>query len=76
MNEGMIDLFAINNKDIKGKSKLSIHHGDALEYSKTKFDHVFIDLFHDVRNLKEYDSSMSKLRETFKKSTIHVISLI
>jgi len=75
-NEGVIDLFALINKEMKGKSKLSIIHKDALEYeTKKKFDHVFIDIYHDVTNMIEYTLTIDKLSETFKKSTIHQIPL-
>lgn len=76
INEAVIDVFAYAHGKFKGKMKMSIIHKDALKYdTKKKFDHVFIDIFHDVINIKEYKIQTRQLNEMFKGSEIHQIEL-
>ena len=67
--------YAIHGTNFKGSDKLTIVIKDALEYKKVKFDHVFIDIIHDVRDKEKYEQDMKILRERFKKSRVHFIDL-
>jgi hypothetical protein len=72
----MIDLFwLIYGHDFKGVNKLSITEGDALEYNKTDYDQVFIDIFQPPFNKKEYALIMDGLRYKYKKIKINYIDL-
>lgn len=74
--EGIIEMFWIaSGREFTGKDKLSIECKNAFEYDNTDFDHVFIDIFHDVSNLSEYKRQTRQLRNMFPNSEIHQIDL-
>ncbi len=76
INEGVVDLFwAIYGHDFKGAKKLSIEVKDAIDYKKTNYDHVFIDILHPPFNKSFYINTMDTLRDRFKKTNIHFIDL-
>ncbi len=76
LNEGVIDVFwLVHGKDFKGREKLIIENKDALTYKKTKFKHVFIDIFHNISKVGQYRTQTKQLRAMFKNSVIHQIPL-
>lgn len=67
--------FAVHGRKFKGYEKLTVIVKDALEYKETKFDHVFIDIVHDVKDKAKYLKEMKTLRKRFDKSNVHFIDL-
>jgi hypothetical protein len=76
INEHVTELFSVMyHREFKGAKKLRIKEIDAMEHKNTKYNHVFIDIFHLPMNKGVYIEQSQILRERFKKSEIHQIRL-
>ncbi len=72
----VVDLFyKLQGKEFQGFIKLKIVVKKALDYKKTGFDNVFIDLFHPPCDRKEYDESMAILEKRHNKANVHSLNL-
>jgi hypothetical protein len=75
-NEHITELFALMyHRQFKGSDKLSIKEMDAMEYKTTKYNHVFIDIFHLPMSKNVYLEQTQILRNRFSKSKIYQIRL-
>lgn len=61
----------VHDMKISEKYNFKIYVCDALDYTITEYDHVFIDLYHPPFDRKEYDTNMRILKQRFSNSIVH-----